>query len=167
MTRDYGWRPHRRLRPSNHGHGRAAGGSARRPSRRRRLERRAARRVRPGPGPYFFPRSRWFFASALACFSARFSLIDLVGFLAMCCRGDLSAMRCSQREGTWTAPSTDPTRTRAGGSGVVVLVGVVGGALVPLTGAEQGLELGLGVGRGDEEQLVERLERVVAARRDR
>jgi hypothetical protein len=38
------------------------------------------------------PMSRWFLASALACLSARFSLIDLLAFLAMCCRGDLSAM---------------------------------------------------------------------------
>src|SRR5690349_16260005 len=39
-----------------------------------------------------FPTSRWPLVSALACFSARFSLMDLPAFLARCCRGDLSAM---------------------------------------------------------------------------
>src|SRR6188508_951058 len=133
-------------------------------------------RLRPsGPGHdvqrgcgYFFPRSMWFFASALACFSARFSLIDLLGFLLMLCRGDLSAMSCSQREGTWTAPSTDTTPPRAENpSGVLVVVGVVGVALVALTGAEQRLQLGLDVGGRDEQQLVEWLERVVPAGCDR
>ena len=38
------------------------------------------------------PTSRWVLASAFACFSARFSLMDLPAFLARCCRGDLSAM---------------------------------------------------------------------------
>ena len=42
------------------------------------------------------PTSRWFFASALACLSARFSLRVLPAFLLFC-RGDLSDMALSQR----------------------------------------------------------------------
>jgi hypothetical protein len=87
----------------------------------------------------------WFFAVTLACFSARFSLIDLLGFFDMLCRGDLSAMSCSQRGGTWTAPFVDstplgdpiPGRATTRSRSVVVVVGVVGVALVPLAGAEQ------------------------------
>jgi hypothetical protein len=44
-----------------------------------------------------------FFAAALACFSARFSLRDLPAFLDMCCRGDLSAM-AAPLLGAWLAP---------------------------------------------------------------
>src|SRR3954452_19192435 len=57
-----------------------------------------------------------FFDSALACFSARFSLIDFPAFLARCCRGDLSAMAAPREEPAWLLPCTVRLSTVTGRS---------------------------------------------------
>src|SRR5512144_189381 len=57
--------------------------------------------------------SRWPLSSDFECFSARFSLMDLLAFLDMCERGDLSAMAAPGAPGSLNDSTAATLRPRA------------------------------------------------------